>query len=144
VESGRRVMPEPVVPPTVATPSQGLAGRWWFPLACGAAAMALVVLLLFLPTNESRAIVGGVFGVGIVVTLLATHFAPGRFYRRMLTWAVPAGFLIHAAGFSAEAGFWGDAAARLQWDGRVGGWFSVAWLGSVVAFIVADLRQTPR
>ena len=47
--------------------------------------MALVVLLLILPTNESRAIVGGVFGVGIVVTLLATHFAPGRFYRRMLT-----------------------------------------------------------
>lgn len=144
VEGGRQMVSEEVVPPTVASPTQGLAGFWWFPLACGAAAMALAVLLMLLPTNEWQAVVGGVAGVGIIVTLVATHFAPGRFYRRMMAWTVSGGFLIHMAGFSAEAGFWGDSAARLQWDGRVSVGFSVAWMVIVVGLIVADLKQSSK
>jgi internalin A len=137
-----RASPEPVIVPRLPVPPPSLAAHPYFPLFCGVAAMAVVVLLFILPTNEWRAIVLGVLGAGVLVMLLATHFAPGRFYRRSLSWALAGGMFIHAAGFSIEAGFFGDAGARFQWSGQVSVGFSIAWMVIVVALIRADNRQT--
>jgi internalin A len=142
VDGGRRVMLEaaPVVPP----PARGLAGHPYFPIACGVVAMAVFVVAWLLPSNEWRAFFLGAVGVGVFAALLATHFAPGRFYGRLLSWFLWGGVVVHAAGFSAGAGWLGEAAANVNFDSRVGVGFSIAWMIIAVGLVVADLRQTPR
>lgn len=119
-----------------------LAAEPWFPFACGGSAALALVVLLLIPSNEWRTYVAAVLVVFVGVTLVTMHYAPGRYYRRLLSWVILAGLAIHAAGFSAVAGFWGESAASLHWDGRVGIGFSLAWVTVVIALIIADLRQT--
>jgi hypothetical protein len=107
-------------------------------------AIAVFVVAWLLPSNEWRAFFLGAAGVGVFAALLATHFAPGRFYRRLLSWFLWAGVVVHAAGFSAGAGWLGEAAANVNFDSLVGVGFSIAWMIIAVGLIAADLRQASK
>jgi hypothetical protein len=126
--------PEPVGPPL-------LTEQPWFPFACGGCAALALLILFVLPINESRFYVGAVLAFGGATTLLTMQYAPGRFYRRWLGKVLVAGFAIHAAASSAEAGFWGETAARLHWDGRVSSIFTIVWGLIAAALLIADILQ---
>ena len=77
----------------------------------------------------------------LFVTIFVMRLNPKYFYRRMLSWVIPAGILVEAAGFTfdviakhktGEGGF--------RWEGAASGWFFAAWAVVIVGLIVADLK----
>jgi internalin A len=135
------VREKPSSRPVAPDPPQLLTERPGFPLACGVGAALAWFVLQLLPTNEWRFYVGSALAVGVGVTLLTMQYAPGRYYRRWFSKVLVAGLAIHAAGSSAEAGFWGDAAARVQWDGRVSSTFTIVWGLIAICLLVFDALQ---
>lgn len=102
------------------------------------------VVAWFLPTNQWRVLFLGAVGVGSLAALVAAHFAPGRYYRRQSGWFLWAGVVLHAAGFSAGAGWLGEASANVNIDFRVGVGFSIAWMVIAVVLIIVEERQASK
>jgi hypothetical protein len=114
----------------------------FFSIACGAGAVLVAVMIMLLPSNEWRAIVGWPIALGVLVTVMMLSRNPAFFYRRMLSYVIAGGLFLAAAGFSVDvfaAGEPGTGWFRLS--GAVGGSFFFAWAAIVVALILADLKQ---
>lgn len=114
-------------------------------VACGVGAVLLVIGLWLIPSNEWRATVAGLVGLGIAVTLVVNSFNPVYFYRRMLGWVIPGGLLANALGVTIDVGLlnrWGIS--WLRWDSSVSGWFYVAWAVVVCVLAVLDWKTVPK
>jgi hypothetical protein len=120
---------------------------WWatvttwrfFSLACGFGAVLTAILIWLLPSNEWRAAVGGLVGLGLLVFAFMLSMNPTYFYRRTLSYVIPAGLLLNALGFTVDVIAPGG---RFQWNGAVSGWFFVAWAVVVSSLILGDLKQS--
>jgi hypothetical protein len=120
---------------------------WWstfaswrfFSITCGVGAVLLAIVIWLLPSNESRAWFGGLVGLGLLVTAFMLAMNPTYFYRRTLSYVIPAGLLLNAVGFTLDVIAPGG---RLQWDGSVSGWFFAAWAAVVGSLVVGDLKQS--
>ena len=114
----------------------------FFSAVCGIGAVVLAIIIGLLPTNEWRAIVGGLIGLGLLVTTFVMSMNPVNFYRRMLNYVIPSGMLVNALGFSLDA-FVSHETTKgwLRWDSSVSGWFFFAW-AAVIGFLVwGDSKQ---
>ncbi len=115
-------------------------GSWrYFSIACGLGAVVLALVIWSLPSNEWRAIVGGLVGLGVLVTAFMLSMNPTYFYRRTLSYVIPAGLLLNAVGFTVDVIAPGG---RFQWNGAVSGWFFVAWAAVVGCLVVGDIKQS--
>jgi len=81
-------------------------------------------------------------GLGILVTAFTLKMNPKYYYRRKLSFVIPAGFLINALGYTFTAfASSSSAIGGFHWDGTVSGWFYIAW-AAIVGFLVwADTKQ---
>jgi hypothetical protein len=92
--------------------------------------------MVYLLSNESRVIFGWLVGLGVLVTGFMMRMNPAFFYRRLLSYVIPAGLLANAIGFSADLFVSSDPAmGGIRWDGSVSDWFFAAW-AVVVGFLV--------
>ncbi len=113
-----------------------------FSVVCGIGAVLVAIGLSLIPSNESRMIVGGLLGLGLLVTFVVAMFNPKYFYRRWLAWVIPAGLLGNALSFSLDAFFVSESALGwLRWNGAAGGFFFVAWAAVVGLLVWGDLKQ---
>jgi hypothetical protein len=132
-------------PPVPLLPSE--RPSWWaevatwrfFSIACGAGAVLVTIAIWLLPSNEWRAAVGGLMGLGLLVTALMLSMNPAYFYRRALSYVIPAGLLLNGIGFTFDVVAPGG---RFYWNGTVSGWFFAAWAVVVGWLVVGDLKQT--
>jgi hypothetical protein len=113
-----------------------------FSVACGFGAIVVAIVLWLIPSNEWRAIVGGLLGLGLAVTAVVLTFNPKFFYRRWLAYVIPGGLLVNALGVTLD-GFvlskW--AVGSFRWDSMTSGWFFVAWAAVVWGLVWADVKQ---
>ena len=66
------------------------------------------------------------------------------YYRRWLSFVIPAGLLVIALGVTAEIMYQDpEPAGGFSWDSAVSGWFFAAWAVVIIALIVADGWQNP-
>ena len=115
----------------------------FFSFACGIGAVIVPRVLLLLPSTELRATVAALIGFGLLVTAFMLRMNPRHFYRRMLSYVIPAGLLINALGFSLDAFDSSDpATAWFRWNGAVSDWFYFAWLVVVGMLVNGDTRQS--
>ena len=114
----------------------------FFSAACGIGAVVLAIIIGLLPTNEWRAIVGGLIGLGLLVTAFVMSMNPVNFYRRMLCYVIPSGMLVNALGFSFDAFVSHETTnGWFRWDSSVSGWFFVAWAAVIGLLVWGDLNQ---
>jgi C-terminal of Roc, COR, domain len=127
--------------PEDTTPSTGASWRW-FSAACGLGAILVAIVLLLLPPRWS-VYVGGLLGLGLLVTVMVWQRNPRNFYRRWLGYVLPAGLLMNAAGFALEGYASGSPlTAWFHWDGTVSWTFNLAWAGIVGLLVWGDLKQS--
>ena len=69
----------------------------------------------------------------------AVRMNPTYFYRRTLSYVIPAGLLLNAVGFTVDVIAPGG---RFQWNGAVSGWFFAAWAVVVGCLVLGDLKQS--
>ncbi len=119
--------------------SSALASWRFFSIACGFGAVLLVIVIWLLPSNEWRIWVAGLFGLGLLVTAFMLRMNPAYFYRRTLSYVIPAGLLLNAVGFTIDVIAPGG---RFQWNGAVSGWFFAAWAVVVGCLVLGDLKQS--
>jgi hypothetical protein len=101
------------------------------------------MILMMLPSNQWRAILGGLIGLFLLVTAFMLSLNPQFFYRRLLSFVIPGGLLLGAAGFSFDAFAGGDlGVGSLRWNNEVSGWFFGAWAAVVGCLVVGDLKQS--
>ncbi len=113
-----------------------------FSVACGIGAIVVAIVLWLIPSNEWRAIVGGLLGLGLAVTAFVLTFNPKYFYRRWLAYVIPAGLLGNALSFSLDAFVRSESAVGwLRWNGVASGFFFVAWAAVVLGLVWADVKQ---
>ncbi|WLD11866.1 COR domain-containing protein [Planctellipticum variicoloris] len=132
-------------------PASHPAEPWWkgatvfanwpmFSIACGLGAVALAIVIWLLPNNESRAIVGGLAGVFLLVTGIVASWNPINVYRWWLCYVIPGGFLVQATGFTMTVwGGRGESSGGFRWDNSTSGWFFVAWALVVSSLIAGDV-----
>lgn len=112
-----------------------------FSIACGIGAVIIAVILWLIPSNEWRAGIGGLIGLGIGVTAFMMSMDPAFFYRRLLCYVIPVGLLINAIGFSVDAFVTSEwIKGWFEWDGTVSGIFFVAWAAVIAALVWGDTR----
>lgn len=139
---------------TTAVPaSEARSSNWssWplLSLACGAGAVLLAVVIWFLPSYETRAATAWLVGLFLVVTVFVLSFNPVNFYRRLLAYVIPGGFLVEAAGSTIDLVLHADvpdaaeATAGFHWNGAADGLFFIAW-PIVIAVLVAGDCWTRR
>ena len=115
----------------------------FFSIACGAGTVVIALLLLMLPSNEWRAIVAALIGLFLLVTTFVLSLNPAFFYRRLLSYLIPGGLLLSAAGFSVDAFASGEPAIGwLRWNNDVSEWFFAAWAVVVACLVWGDLKQS--
>ena len=115
----------------------------YFSIACGAGAVLFAILVLLLPSNEWRLIVGGLAALGVIVTAYMLSLNPARYYRRWLSYVLAAGVLANAAGVSIDAYLTSQPLTSwLHWDGAAGWSFNLAWAVIVGLLILGDLKQS--
>lgn len=101
-----------------------------------------MIALWLIPSNEWRAIVGGLLVVGLLVTGVVAMFNPKYYYRRWLTYVIPAGLLGNALSFSLDASVRSESAVGwLGWNGVASGFFFIAWAAVVGLLVWADVKQ---
>jgi hypothetical protein len=93
--------------------------------------------------HSHRLIVGGLIGLGALVTVIMLSMNPKFFYRRALGYVLSGGLLVNALGFSIDA--FGTSAAGIggfRWDGTVSWAFFIAWAAVVGFLVYGDTRQS--
>jgi internalin A len=113
-----------------------------FSVACGIGAIVVAIVLWLIPSNEWRAIVGGLLGLGLAVTAVVLTFNPKFFYRRQLAYVISGGLLVNALGGMVDLfvlSKW--AVGSFRWDSMTSGWFFVAWAAVVWGLVWADVKQ---
>ena len=141
--AGTVIALEMLMPPTANGILTSKFALWpFFSAVCGIGAVVLAIIIWLLPTNEWRAIVGGLIGLGLLVTAFVMSMNPVNFYRRMLSYVIPSGMLVNALGFSFDAFVSHETTkGSFRWDSSVSGWFFAAW-AAVIGFLVwGDLKQ---
>ncbi len=112
----------------------------FFSIACGLGAVVIALIMVFVLSNESRVIFGWLVGLGILVTAFMLRMNPAFFYRRLLSYVIPAGLLTNAIGFSADLFVSSEPAkGGFRWDGSVSDWFFIAWAAVVGFLIMGDI-----
>jgi len=121
---------------------RSMLASWPFlSVACGAGAVVVALVLMMLPSH--RLIVGGLIGLGALVTVIMLSMNPKFFYRRALGYVLSGGLLVNALGFSIDA--FGTSAAGIggfRWDGTVSWAFFIAWAAVVGFLVYGDTRQS--
>jgi internalin A len=132
-----------VLAPSPTTEGQTPLGTFWHwsAVGCGVGAVLIAIVLMWLP-DDSRLYVGGLLGLGLLVTLLVLWWNPRNYYRRWLSIVLPAGLLANALGPTIEAYMSSSLGmAWFRWDGATS-WSSViAWAIVVGILVRGDLEQ---
>jgi internalin A len=135
--------PVPATAPPSGTWLSWFSSWRFFSIACGAGAVAVATILMMLPSDKWHAILGGLLGLLLLVTAFMLSLNPQFFYRRLLSYVIPGGLLLGAAGFSVDAFAGGDlGVGSLRWNNEVNGWFFAAWAIVVGCLVLGDLKQS--
>ncbi|MEZ4432738.1 MAG: COR domain-containing protein [bacterium] len=127
-----------VVEAAPANPSSDATVSWpRLAIGAGLAAAVGVIGVPLLPASvEWKLKIGGGLLVGLVVAVAVLRHNPAYFYRRWLTYAIPAGLVVHAFGFKVDMTVGAD---KVQWEGSHSIGFTVAWVMVVLGLLGADL-----
>lgn len=131
-DSAAPVAAAPAVPPSDAVVS-------WPRLAIGAglaAAVGVIGVPLLPASIEWKLKIGGALLAGLLVAVAVLRHNPAYFYRRWLTYVIPAGLVVHAFGFKVDMTVGAD---KVQWEGTHSIGFTVAWVLIVLGLLGADL-----
>jgi hypothetical protein len=114
---------------------------WLLVAAIGGISVVVFAIILWcIPSERWRAIITGLTGLGISVTLFILSLNPANFYRRWLSYVIPAGLFVNALGFTFDVFYKSDSSSgSLQWDGTASGLFFIAWAIVVVILVVGDI-----
>lgn len=114
-------------------------------LASGMVAVVIVILLWKIPSLEWRLWIAFLLAVFFSVAGYVRGLDPNYFYRKMLSYSIPAGFAINGVGFASEAQYAGSIGdGSLHWNGAASGTFNVAGALVVIALASADTVQQSR
>lgn len=111
----------------------------WPRLAIGAglaAAVGVIGVPLLPASIEWKLKIGGALLAGLLVAVAVLRHNPAYFYRRWLTYVIPAGLVVHAFGFKVDMTVGAD---KVRWEGTHSIGFTVAWVLVVLGLLVADL-----